>query len=175
MLTARDFSRLFDVAQLGSEPAPFEIEASPEERVAVARRLDLIDLDELRAQGTVASGKGGVIRVRGVFSARFRQRCVVTLKPVSSDLILDFDRLFLRSAGVSAMVEVDPEEEEPEPLIGDLLDLGELVTEELSLGMDPYPRAENAAEFLERFRDTEEDSSAAGPLAEALRRWQRGD
>ena len=55
----------------------------------------------------------------------------------------EFDRLFSREVPVEAEgeVEIDPEAEVPEPLADDQLDLGEVLAEELSLALDPYPRS----------------------------------
>ncbi len=170
MIATREFSRLFDLGELRTGDAAFEIEAGPEERGAVARRLDLLQLEELVAKGTVEAGTGGVVRVRGALQARLRQRCVVTLEPVEAELDAGFDRLFLRGGAPAAQVTIDPEEEEPEPLLGDLLDLGELVTEELALAIDPYPRHPDAESHLARYGAAGGGGEAAGPLAEALRR-----
>ncbi len=175
MIATREFSRLFDLGELGSEESGFELEAVAQERLAVARRLDLLQLEELVAEGTVEAGSGGVIRVRGALRARLRQRCVVTLEPVEAEVTAEFDRLFLRGGTVAGTVILDPEEEEPEPLLGDLLDLGELVTEELALAIDPYPRSPDAESHLARYASIGEAGGGAGPLAEALRRLGRND
>jgi len=175
LIATHEFSRLFDLAELHSDDVAFEIAAAPDERSAVARRLDLLQLDELIAKGTVAMASGGVVRVRGALQARLRQRCVVTLEPVAAELDAEFDRLFLRSGSLGAEVVVDPEEEEPEPLLGDLLDLGELVTEELALAIDPYPRRPDAESYLARYGTSADAGGGAGPLAEALRRLSRND
>ncbi len=170
MIATREFSRLFDLGELTAGDVSFEVEATADERGAVARRLDLLQLEELVAKGTVTAGSGGVVRVRGALQARLRQRCVVTLEPVAAELDAEFDRLFLRGGSLGGEVTVDPEEEEPEPLLGDLLDLGELVTEELALAIDPYPRSPEADRHLARYGSSGDAGEVAGPLAEALRR-----
>lgn len=43
---------------------------------------------------------------------------------------------------------VDVERDEPEPLEGTILDLGEIVAEELALSLDPYPRGPLADEIM---------------------------
>jgi len=175
LIATREFSRLFDLGELSSGDVAFEVAADPDERSAVARRLDLLQLDELIAKGTVAVASGGVIRVRGALQARLSQRCVVTLEPVAAELDAEFDRLFLRSGSLGAEVVIDPEEEEPEPLLGDMLDLGELVTEELALAIDPYPRSPDAESYLARYGAAADAGGRAGPLAEALRRLGKND
>ena len=58
----------------------------------------------------------------------------------------------------------------PEPVFGDQLDLGEILAEELSLALDPYPRAPDADQRLAEFSGDGND--AAGPF-EALARLRR--
>ena len=62
----------------------------------------------------------------------------------------EFDRLFSRDAAAATEgeVEIDPEAEVPEPLVGGRLDLGEILAEELSLALDPYPRSPEADRLL---------------------------
>ena len=56
-------------------------------------------------------------------------------------------------------VEIDPESEDPpEPLEGGALDLGELVSEELALALDPYPRKPGVAPVDLSFGAPEEES-----------------
>ena len=65
----------------------------------------------------------------------------------------EFDRLFSRDlpAEAEGEVEIDAEAETPEPLVGGRLDLGEILAEELSLALDPYPRAPEADRHLAEF------------------------
>ena len=67
---------------------------------------------------------------------------------------------------------IRPEDSEPpEPVIGDSIDLGELVAEYLSLAINPYPRAPDAdAEAAQYLSDTPADS----PFA-ALAKLREGD
>ncbi len=175
MRSTTEFSRPFEIAELAKAALPFEIEATPDERAAVARRLELLELPELRAQGRVEAAGGGVVRVRGRVVAQLVQRCVVTLEPVENRVESDFERLFLRSGGTaSTLVEVAAEEVDIEPLLGDILDLGEIVTEELALVMDPYPRAPHASEYLEAYTREQDREPPASPLAALLGR-RHGD
>jgi hypothetical protein len=65
-------------------------------------------------------------------------------------------------------VEIDPEAELPEPLPSSgKLDLGEILAEELSLALDPYPRSPAADRLLAELeaRDRGEAGSPFGVLA----------
>ena len=74
----------------------------------------------------------------------------MTLEPVPAQVEAEFDRLFSRDLPeeASGEVEIDPEAESPEPLVGHVLDLGEVLAEELSLALDPYPRSPDADRLL---------------------------
>ena len=58
----------------------------------------------------------------------------------------EFDRLFSEDVPEETVdeVEIDPEAEMPEPVVGGKLDLGEILAQELSLALDPYPRSPEA-------------------------------
>ena len=79
----------------------------------------------------------------GRLAADVAQSCVVTFEPVAAKVEAEFDRLFSGDlpAETEGEVEIDPEAEMPEPLVAGKLDLGEILAEELSLALDPYPRS----------------------------------
>lgn len=162
MITKHEFSRIVELAEPGAGGTPFRVTAEAPERVAVARRLGLLALAELAASGIVESA-GGAVRVRGTLHARVTQECVVTLKPVGSRVEVPFERLFVRAGERGGPVVVDPDEPDREPLPSEGLDVGELVVEELSLSLDPYPRAPDADAFLARFGRAGEEAGEERP------------
>jgi uncharacterized metal-binding protein YceD (DUF177 family) len=97
--------------------------------------------------------------LEGRLEAVVTQACVVSLAPVPATLAVDFRRLFVAAAALPAAREVvvDPLADEPEPLPGRAIDLGEIVAEELALALDPYPRAAGCAAAA-----GEPDRAAAG-------------
>jgi uncharacterized metal-binding protein YceD (DUF177 family) len=156
-----ELSRTFVVDTLPEDGLPFEMTAAADERSALAMRFDLIALDELHASGTVCPGEvRGWVVVEGRLQANVRQVCVVTTEPVSAVVNSEFRRIFAPEGSEPPEVELDPLAEEPEPLIGNRLDLGEIVAEELSLALDPYPRAPGV-ELPESATQTD----ASGPFA----------
>jgi hypothetical protein len=70
---------------------------------------------------------------------------VVTLEPVENEVDEAIDVAFVPAGAASledyssGEVEVTLEDE-PEPLVGNAIDLGAIATEFLILGLDPYPR-----------------------------------
>ena len=145
-----EFSRPFAVEALGEEELVERIEATAEERAAVARRLGLVALDRLAA--TLRIGRGeedSLILVAGHMEAEATQSCVVTLAPVDSRLGQDFALRFLAASddgGEIDPVEIDADAEDPpEPLGPEGLDLGEAVVQQLAMALEPYPRSEGAS------------------------------
>lgn len=169
-----EFSRPLAVDSVPPEGRSVHLLASPAERDLLAKRLELIGLPRLEGEVHVQPVEGtGAVHVSGHLSAQVIQSCVVTLDPVPAEVEADFDRLFSRDVPAEAEgeVEVDPESEAPEPLVGGTLDLGEILAQELSLAMDPYPRVPDADRQLSEVQGDEADR-ARSPFAalDALRR-----
>ena len=157
-------------ANLAASASLHEIEASAEERQALAKRFSLMVLDSLRARIAVApAAAGSLIRVSGQFEADVVQACVVSLEPVRSRISEAFEQLYSLSEVVAAELEVEvgPDDEDPpEPVGPEGIDIGELVAQQLAVAIDPYPRAEGAS--LEAQREaglTGEAGAAEGPFA----------
>lgn len=164
-LAQTEFSRAFALDRLPAGGESFAIEASAAERAALARRLEIPVLHELRAHGRIAF-RGGrkVIAVTGRLEAVLDQVCVVTLEPFTGRVAESFERLFTREPEkVEEELVLDAEGDMPEPLTDDILDLGELVAEELAVAMDPHPRAPGADVEAERLLAGQEKPQ--GPFA----------
>lgn len=126
------------------------VSATPEECAALAARFDLIGIDHLRAKLRLRRVRGEFIKVTGELEAAVTQRCVVSLEPVPATLAEDFSAMFAPDHLIPKE-EDDPEadhfqylgaeEDFPEPMPGGRIDIGELVAQNLSLVLDPYPRA----------------------------------
>ena len=170
MATEHEFPRPVSLHRLPPGGHAFMISPSAAECDTVARRLGLLALEDLRAEGRVAETPGrGLVEVTGTLHAQVVQRCDVTLEPVPQAVEASFRRLFALAASSERDVLVDPELDEPEPLPEGLLDLGEIAVEELSLALDPYPRAAGAGQVLaELLPDAEEDGGPHRPFAAAL-------
>ena len=139
-----EFSRRVDVSRMGRLEHRVEIKANEEERAALARRFDLVELPELSAQLVLKKRGDGVFELSGRWHARLAQRCVVTLEPVSAELG-DEVRLFF--GGAPATAQADPLDDEgwPEPIEDGAIDVGEAVVQLMGVALDPYPRAPGAA------------------------------
>jgi hypothetical protein len=162
---------LHDISAAGKHVA---LEASAEIRAALARPAGVDAVERLGAQFDLTlRGRDGV-HVAGNVRATVRQTCVVTLEPVVNEIDeavdVDFAAPRAAAAKVDAADEIDLEAsgpDEPEPLIGNAVDLGLMATEFLLLGVDPYPRKPGVA-----FEPPETGDPAAHPFA-ALVGWAK--
>jgi uncharacterized metal-binding protein YceD (DUF177 family) len=133
-----EFSRPIEVTRLGAGEAVYDIAANETERAALAKRFDLVSLEKLTAHVTLRRLPGGLVRLTASLSADLVQTDVVTLDPVPARVDDDFTLLFGSDAEDAAAL--DPEAELIEPLSDGQIDIGEVVAQQLSLVMDPYPR-----------------------------------
>jgi hypothetical protein len=167
---SRDFTAPWRVA-VAAEEIPdtgqrFDLVADTTVRAAVAKVAGLRDLPRFEALFDVTRRGAGGLHVIGKISATVGQTCVVTLEPLSNEVEETVDLLFEPS---SAIPETDGQAEprlrdvkldDPEPLVGGVVDLGALATEFLILGLDPYPRKPGAI-----FEAPQEDKRDDGPFA----------
>ncbi len=145
---APEFTRPVAVDQLRDHGAEFTVEANLAERSALAGRFGILAIDALSATMRVEPIGRDMVRVAGHLKARVHQACVVTLADVAQTIDQEFKRHYSPKAeeeDESGEIEVEYESEEPpDPLIGGVIDIGEVVAEELALALDPYPRAPGA-------------------------------
>src|SRR5258707_8809879 len=145
-----EIERMVDLDKMGAGGATaLEVSASDGERAALAKRFGFLGLPAFSARVTVDRRIGGQVVIEGRLRGRIVQACVLTLDPVTQDLDDIFRIVFKKDLAE----ERDPESGEavlnaqadaPEPLAGNLLDVGEIVAEQLSLAAEPYPRRSGA-------------------------------
>ncbi|MFI5003264.1 MAG: YceD family protein, partial [Reyranellales bacterium] len=140
-----EIERLVDVDRMGTGSAALDIVASDSERAALTKRFGFLALPAFSARVTIDRRPGSQIVVEGRLRGRIVQACILTLDPVTQELDDAFRIVFKQGLAE----ERDPESGEallsaqadaPEPLPGNMLDVGEIVAEQLSLAADPYPR-----------------------------------
>lgn len=163
-----EFSRPILVDQIGSGELARDIEATPAERAALAERLGLRALDSLTASLRLRRLPGGLIRLSGRFEADVVQTCVVTLEPVASRCSEALSMLFGGAERAAPAAEIEVEslgEDEPEPIVGGCIDLGEAVVQQLAVSLDPYPRAPGARVPAALSGEDEEEKAGRGAFA----------
>ena len=128
-----------------------DIEAPETARAAIAALSDLRDVPALGASFDLER-RGNEIHVTGRLRARVGQTCVVSLEPMET-AIDEAINLTFASPAARAGVGADEggsdarqplDEDAPEPLPGNTIDLGAIASEFLVLAIDPYPRKEGA-------------------------------
>ncbi len=187
------FSYPIDPINLPPKGRDYNLVPTEAERDAMARALGLESLDELKAQLSVRPSLDGTFEVVGKFTARLVQACVVTLAPVPAKLEDEITRRFIAAPKPPRVPEkvpaaddqrfkkrtkkaapepeevdegwVDPNEEITDLLVDGKIDLGEVLTEQLSLSLDPYPRAPGASFQTAALGDQEGEEVATGPFA----------
>jgi uncharacterized metal-binding protein YceD (DUF177 family) len=147
-----EFSRSLRLDKLAGGPVERTLEATSDELRALCQRFDLVGLHALSGQVTVSRpADSPLVRVEGAFTASLRQTCVVLLEPFDAEVGERFVQLYtLDPAAAEAATESGEvfvaldEDDTPEPLAGESLDLGEVLAEQLALALDPHPRAPHA-------------------------------
>jgi uncharacterized metal-binding protein YceD (DUF177 family) len=163
-----EFSRAVAIADLSG--GEIRIDAEADERAALARRFGLVALDSLDATVHLIAKEGGGVQLRGTLRADVTQSCVVTLKPVHSFIEASFDRHYAQTEKTGTPEEEDialDAEDPPEPLVDDIIDLGEAVSEQLALEINPFPRSKEATfeGYVSGSPDTGGEAAPSGPFA----------
>ncbi len=153
-----EWSHMIDADDVEDKPLKLSLSPDAEARDRLASRLNILAIEDLKADLVLKREQGNmVIYIKGHIKANLRQACVVTLEPVETQLEEDFEAWFadagqaitlakakqerLAKAGGGEVPILD-ERDDPEPIMNGQIDLGELVTQHLSLAINPYPHAE---------------------------------
>jgi uncharacterized metal-binding protein YceD (DUF177 family) len=145
-----EIERIVDLDRMGaSGSTALDIAASDSERAALAKRFGFLGLPAFSARVTIDRRTGGRVVVEGRLRGKIVQACILTLDPVTQDLDETFRIVFKQDLTEERDPEsgealVNPQADAPEPLSGNMLDVGEIVAEQLSLAADPYPRRPGA-------------------------------
>lgn len=143
-----EFSRPLRLAEIPADGLSLQLDATASERAAVAGRLGLLNLDLLQGVLSIRPLARGGLELTGSMKAKLEQSCVVTLEVLPDEVSRP---LHLRFLDEDAFRQHESAQEDPldgpdvEPMPdSETLDLGELLVEELSLALDPYPRQADA-------------------------------
>lgn len=182
---------VIDQGEVGPQPVHKKIVAGDADLKAIALRLDIPTVSSLSAELVLqrAPGNKAVIHVSGMLKSDVTQSCIVSGSPVKAHIEEEFEAWYAdpasftsiakakhdRAGKASADVEVPimDEKDDPEPIIGGKIDLGDLVCQYLSLGLDPYPRAHGVTANLPHDDGPEGSNLRKNPFA-ALKDWKGG-
>lgn len=166
-MTAPEFSRPVPLDTIGEGGRTIAVEADVAERAALARRFGLVAIDRLTADAELVR-RGDVVTATGRLRAAVTQSCVASAAPVEQALDEPFEIAFRPQPAGVGEEEVELAESELDVVFydGGAIDLGEAVAETLSLVLDPYPRAPDAAAALKAAGvKSEEEAGPFGALA----------
>ena len=168
-----------------------EIAPDADEKAALAKRLDIVALNDLQAQLQMNRTSPHIIHVKGQLQAKVTQNCVITLEPVETDIKDEFEAWYsdqseaisFKKAQREAQTKKEllelpmlEEEEDPEPVINGQIDLGDLVTQYLSLSIPAYPTKEGLSYSVqvEEPKEKGKNPMKLNPFA-ALKDWRPKD
>lgn len=163
-----------------------EIDATAAERKMIAAAYGVRDIASFRAQLFLAPDERGGVRLSGRLQVALTQTCIVSLRPVRGRIDEEFERRYRPAGRFEAPPKAKPgarkpkpelivdleEEEPPEPLTGETIDVAGMLLEEFALALDPYPRHPDAV--LKRAAETGGQGREDSPFA-VLRRRRGGD
>jgi len=157
-----EFTRPFVVTGLAEGESRLTIEANSQECERLAQRFMIVSITSLAASLKLRLNPIGEVDVSGRLTAEVVQTCVVSLELVTALLAESFSLRY--APGAREPIEdrsfgVD-DEQPSEALFDDTVDLGEMVSQQLALALDPFPRVPGAQIAVA----TDADSPAAGPF-----------
>lgn len=179
-----EWSRTVNADDITERIRVFTLTADEAECTALARRFGVLAVRDVRADMTACRDRNEhVVHVEGFVRAELVQPCVVTLDPVSSRIEEKFEAWYadpkeavsfararaerLRRKGAPDIALLD-EEEDPEPVVNGMIDLGELAAQYIALAIPAYPRAPGVAG--DGVPEEGVDSGAEIPSENALRK-----
>jgi hypothetical protein len=130
-----EFSRPLPVDRVPRKGSHEHVKADAAECAALARRFNLAALHAFSARLLAAPWRGGGLKVTGTVEADLEQTSVISLEPFRRSVSFPVERFFLppKEAG-------DAAEDDADPIVNGVVDLGEIAAETLGLELDPYPR-----------------------------------
>lgn len=144
-----------------------------ETRAALARSLGLAGLPRLEAEFELMPLATDGVKVSGSVAATVEQTCVVSLEPLVNEVNERIELVLVQPGAMpppraTLDIDVTGESDLPDVLRDGAVDLGEVATEFLALGIDPYPRKEGVT-----FEPpASADDPASRPFA-ALSAWKK--
>lgn len=146
-------SRPVSVAEITPGGLVLGVTATPAERAALAAFNGLVAIGALSASLRLRQ-EGTGVRVAGEVVAEVVQTCVISMEPFEAALSEAIDVHFVSAETLDtlraarAARPVDDEEnsaDEPDAIEHGRIDVGLLVAEHLTLGLDPYPKKPGAS------------------------------
>jgi uncharacterized metal-binding protein YceD (DUF177 family) len=160
-VTRPEFSRPIDRRHLTARPV--RLEATAEERDALAKRFGLMAIHRLEAEVELVAD-GDAVDARGRLGADIVQSCAISGDPLPVTIDEPIALRFVpEQAAEEEEVELEENELDEIPFSESVFDLGEAVAQSLSLAIDPYAVGPNADQVRKEAGIS--DEAASGPFA----------
>lgn len=140
------FSHVFRVADLPSRKSTrFDLTPDAEALAAIAQYLDILDLRKLRFTGMLSPAGKRDWRLEAKLGATVVQPCVLTTDPVTTRIEETVTRLYTGTAKYpTTEEEMEMPEDDSVEVLGEKIDVGDVMVEALALALPLYPRATDA-------------------------------
>lgn len=144
-LPSPEFSHVIDISKVPKTGLNIKLEVDEKSRKRLAERYGIAAISMLSVFLQVKPWRRDGLQVAGTLKADVEQKCIVSLEPVFDQIAEDISVFFLppgQDADFDQLdVTVDPNSADDFDMLEDSeIDLGELVAEQLSVAIDPYPR-----------------------------------
>ncbi|MCF6214799.1 MAG: DUF177 domain-containing protein [Emcibacter sp.] len=147
-----EFSRPIDVTTVGKNGRHFNFQATETEKSALAFRFDVLEIMRLDAKADIAPAKKGQYKLTVSYNVKLKQACSISLEAIVDDLSGNFTVILQHPPRVPNKqsqkedLEIDfvYEEGDIEYINSNLVDVGELIAQYISLEINPYPRRPDA-------------------------------
>jgi hypothetical protein len=165
-----EFPRCIKIDEIGTGDSSHVIEANEQERAALAKRFDLLRLNELCANIALCRHPKGIM-AKGRFTAKFDQTCIASNEALSDSIDDAIEVLFAplsaQQPANDAEIELAVDDCDMMTHDGRVVDIGEAVAQSLGLTMNPYPRSSDAEQRLRDAGVKRDDDVIApdGPFA----------
>ena len=151
MEKVKKMSKIFNsvvVSALGRTPIHYQLQASKEECLKLSERFDVPQILSLKAE--ISLFRDDFVHVKGKILAHMCRQSVVSLKKITEQMDETFDVLFS-----------EPPIPETDEIVDEIhqgrIDLGEVISEQFGLALNPFP---HAPDEKEGYVYMEEDSSS---------------
>jgi uncharacterized metal-binding protein YceD (DUF177 family) len=153
MSATSEFSKHVAATDVPPNGTVIRFEADEGERAALAARFGIVELQSFKGSIGVKPWRRHGLVLEGTFEAALVQTCIVTLEPLDEKVSEHFRLYFLplemieRDAAAAAereiIVDVDSDDV-PDPIENGRIDVGEVMSEQLALAINPYPKKPGA-------------------------------
>lgn len=166
-----EFSRTIRLDQIKAGGTTRKHVANEHECAELAKRMGVSALTHFSFVADLKPWKKGGVRVTGQIDARVEQICVVSLEPFEAHFEDRFDRCFTthseEGTGDQLIDFEQLDDDLPDLISGDSIDLGEVASEVLALALPLHPRKPDVVfeDYLEGDEKTQKDQEKPHPFA----------